>query len=307
MIVQPFQRLPFETIADRHPHPYFEAMEKSVALESAHFGAHRVHVREMGTGAPLLLIHGLMTTSYSWRFVIGPLAKRFRVIAPDFVGCGRSDKPLDRVYSARNLAVWIGELQRTLDVRGCAVVGNSLGGHISRRLALDDPGAMRILVDIHSPLLPEARYTALHLALAMPGAKALLRALIHRDPLRWAHRNVHYFDESRKSLEEAHEYGDPLATREGALAFAHWLEETMAPEGFREMKRDLDALALAKKSFPVPLKLIYARRDPMVKPANGEQMARWFPDAEMLWLEESSHFPQVDSPDALVSAVCRWC
>lgn len=303
----PFARLPFEAIADRHAHAYFASSEKIIELESAHFGAHRVHVREMGAGAPLLLIHGLMTTSYSWRFVLAPLAKHFRVIAPDFVGCGRSDKPLDCVYSARNLATWIGELQRALGIRGCAVVGNSLGGHISRRLALDDPGAMKILVDIHSPVVPEARYAALHVAMAMPGVKALLRTLIHRDPLRWAHRNVHYFDESRKSLEEAHEYGDPLASREGAMAFTHFLEETMAPNGFREMKRDLEALAAAKRPFPVPLKLMYARRDPVVKPSNGERMARWFPDAEIVWLEESSHFPQVDSPDALVSAILRWC
>jgi pimeloyl-ACP methyl ester carboxylesterase len=303
----PFRRLPFESIVEKHPHRYFESQGRMLDLESAHFGIHRVHVREMGSGPPLLLIHGLMTTSYSWRFVIGPLSSRFRVIAPDLVGCGRSDKPLDCVYSVRNLAVWIGEVQRALDVRGCAVVGNSLGGHLCRRLALDDPGAMRLLVDIHSPLLPEARYTALHVAMATPGAKRILLALIHRDPLRWVHRNVHYFDESKKSLEEAHEYGDPLATREGALAFAHFLEETMAPSGFREMTSDLEALANAKKSFPVPLKLLYARRDPMVKPGNGERMARWFPDAEFVWLENSSHFPQVDTPEVLIDAVSRWC
>lgn len=300
----PFKRLPFDRIAERHPHDFWKSKETALELESAHFGIHEAHVREMGSGPPLLLVHGLMTTSYSWRFVIGPLSTKFRVIAPDLVGCGRSDKPLDCVYSVRNLAVWVGEVQRALGIRGCAVVGNSLGGHICRRLALDDPESMRILVDIHSPVVPEGRYTALHLAMATPGAKRLLLALIHRDPLRWAHRNVHYFDEGKKSLEEAHEYGDPLATRDGALAFAHFLEETMAPSGFREMCADLEK---CRAKFPVPLKLIYARQDPMVKPANGEQMARWFPEAEFVWLENRSHFPQVDSPDVLVEAISRWC
>jgi hypothetical protein len=41
------------------------------------------------------------------------------------------------------------------------------------------------------------------------------------------HRNVHYFDEELKSLEEAHAYGDPLATPEGSRAFACYLAETM--------------------------------------------------------------------------------
>ena len=66
---EPFRRLPFESIAEKHPHRYFESRGTNVDLESAHFGIHRAHVREMGTGTPLLLIHGLMTTSYSWRFV----------------------------------------------------------------------------------------------------------------------------------------------------------------------------------------------------------------------------------------------
>lgn len=301
--------MPFEEIPEKpkRAHAYFESKARAITLESAHFKKHNVHVREMGKGTPLLLVHGLMTTSYSWRYVMKPLAERFHVIAPDLVGAGRSDKPLDCVYSARNLGVWIAELQRAMDIRGCAVVGNSMGGYVARRLALDDPKAMRLLVDIHSPNLPEARYSALHFALAMPGAKALLRAMVHRDPLRWAHRNVHYWDESLKSIEEAHEYGDPLKSREGVLAFAHFLEDTMGPAGFREMKRDLEALATEKKSFPVPLKLLYARRDPMVSPRNGEQMQAWFPDAEFTWLEESSHFPQVDSPDTLVAELLRWC
>lgn len=306
--MEPFEPLPLEHLPEkpRLPHAYFDAGARAVRVDSERFGAHEAHVRELGAGPPLLLVHGLMTTGYSWRYVIAPLARRFRVIAPDLVGCGRSDKPAG-AYTVEALASWLGDLVRALGVRGCAVVGNSLGGHVCRRLALDDPGAMRALVDIHSPVLPEARYAALHAALAVPGARALLGALIRRDPRRWAHRHVHYFDETRKSLEEAREYGEPLATDEGARAFARWLSDAMAPAGFRAMARDLGALAAAKRPFPVPLTLVYARRDPMVRPENGAQMARWFPDAELVWLERSSHFPQVDTPDELVAIVERRC
>lgn len=297
--MNPFEQGAFRELPDlpRKPHRYEETAARTIALEVEPFGKHDVHVREMGSGEPLLLIHGLMTTSYSWRYVMAPLAERFHVIAPDLVGCGKSDKP-DCLYSARNLARWIGAFQRAMDIRGCAVVGNSLGGYLSRRLALDDREAIRALLDIHSPVFPEVRYSALQIAMSIPGANRLLAKLVARDPLKWAHGNVHYYDESLKSLEEARAYA--LTTPESVRAFAHYLKDTMAPAGFREMERDLEA---CNGTFPIPLTLVYARRDPMVKPINGERMSKMFPSAKMIWLEESSHFPQVDSPEKLVEII----
>src|SRR5204863_149575 len=75
---------------------------------------------------------------------------------------------------------------------------------------------------------------ALRLALAIPGARRLLSWMIRRNPIQWAHRNVHYWDESLKSLEEAHEYGDPPATAVGTPAFIQFLAETMHPAPVRQ-------------------------------------------------------------------------
>lgn len=53
----------------------------------------------------------------------------------------------------------------------------------------------------------------------VPGVAAGLRRVVRHDPLRWAHRNVRYYDETLKSLEEAREYGEPLARAAGARSF----------------------------------------------------------------------------------------
>jgi pimeloyl-ACP methyl ester carboxylesterase len=306
--MRPFQQLRFEALPEepRIPHDYARMRAHEVVVRSRALGDVRTHVRELGEGPPLLLVHGLMTTSYSWRWVVGALARRFRVIAPDLPGCGRSEKPLEPVYSASNMGAFLGELAGALDVRGCPVVGNSLGGFLAMRMVLDDPGAASRLLVIHSPIFPQARYHALRTALAVPGTKRLLLRVIRRDPERWAHRNVHYFDETRKSREEAREYGAPLATEEGAMGFVKYLAETVAPEGFATLVRDLAARHARGAAFPVPLALVYARRDPMVPPWNGERLARLVPGAQIEWLEDSSHFPQVDSPERLVELVERW-
>jgi pimeloyl-ACP methyl ester carboxylesterase len=293
MVERPFRRLPFSAVPEkpRRSHPYFDAPTRTIEVPSAHFGRLRVQVREHGSGPPLLLIHGLMTTSYSWRYLLEPLGARFRVVAPDLPGCGASDKPAVP-YGAAQLAAFIGEFQHAVGIRGCLAVGNSLGGYLCMRAALADPTTFARLVNIHSPAFPLVRLRALAAALAVPGARALLRWWIRRAPLSWAWRNVHYYDESLKSLEEAHAYGDPLATDAGVRAFVRYLAETMAPRDFAAFVDELRA-----RAFPVPLLLVYSRLDPLVPPATGARLHTLVPGARLEWLDDTSHFAHVDSPE----------
>lgn len=300
--VTPFRQLPFERLPERpkRPHIYFDLEEREVTVESEPFGRVVVRYREHGQGPLLLLIHGLMTSSYSWRYLFSELGARYRMIAPDLVGAGRSDKP-DRSYRSSALATFIGELGRALSIRGCDVVGNSLGGYLCMQLALQDRGAMRRLVNIHSPGLPMPRLYALRAALALPGSRRFLSWMIARDPLRWAHRNVHYWDEGAKSLEEARAYGEPLATEEGRAAFARYLFETLDPA---DMARFAERLAAGE--LAVPMRLIYARRDPMVPPIIGKRLHRLVPGADLVWLDDCSHFAHVDRPKTIASAIDEY-
>src|SRR5690349_1242694 len=64
----------------------------------------RLHVEERGHGAPIILLHGLGMSGFTWRHIAPELAATHRVIAIDLKGFGRSDKPLDTTYSARDQA-----------------------------------------------------------------------------------------------------------------------------------------------------------------------------------------------------------
>jgi pimeloyl-ACP methyl ester carboxylesterase len=305
-VARPFERGRFDDLPSEptRPHPYRDSAAREVTVDSRPFGRMSVHYREWGSGPPLLLVHGLMTTSYSWRYVLEPLGRHFRLIVPDLPGCGRSDKP-DGHYGAEAIAVAIGEIQQALGIRGCAAIGNSLGGYLCMRLALSDAGAFSGLVNIHSPGVPEARLHALHGALAVPGMRRLLAWWMRREPLRWAHANVHYHDESLKSVEEAREYGAPLATAEGGRAFTGYLAESLSPAEMRDFVRALEQRREQGLAFPMPLCLI-SRVDPMVPPRIGERLHALVPSAEMHWLDDSSHFAHVDSPERLVPIALRF-
>jgi pimeloyl-ACP methyl ester carboxylesterase len=299
--------LRFEEIpeAPRLAHAYAQSEARDTVVESRHFGRHRVHWREHGSGPPLLLVHGLMTTSYSWRYVIEPLGRRFRVIAPDLPGCGRSDKP-DVRYRGGALATWLGEFCDEVGIRGCVAIGNSLGGYLCMQAALADPRLFARLVNVHSPGVPEPRLWALSAALSVPGVAAMLARWVRRDPERWAHANVHYWDETLKSREEAREYGAPLATIEGSRAFTRYLADTVSPTEMRALVRALEQRRAEGSGFPVPLLLVYSRVDPMVPPRIGEQLSALLPGAPLVWLDDSSHFAHVDSPERLLEPVLAF-
>ncbi len=274
------------------PHGWSALRQETLRVASKHFGDTEVHARSLGQGEPLVLVHGLMTSSYSFRYVFAPLAERFEVIAFDLPGAGRSTAP-DVSYGPRELAAFIGEVLRARNVYGARVVGNSMGGYLCMQLAIDDPRAMSRLLNLHSPGLVTPRMIALEAAFGvLPGAERVVDWLVRRDPYRWVHRNVHYFDETLKSREEHKEYGDPLTTPAGRRAFARYLADTLRAS---EMERFEARLAALGGEFPVPLALVYAEKDPMVPPAVGERMRALLPKATFTWLEDASHFAHVDA------------
>lgn len=296
--MRPFQQLAVADLPERphRPHPYFDLPGEELVV-SCPWGPIRTHLRRAGSGPPLLLLHGLMTAGYSWRYVIEPLGEHFSLYIVDLPCAGRSEKP-GRGTRPEEVWAWLSALVDALGIRGTAVIGNSMGGYLAMGWALDDPGAMSRLVNLHSPGFVEPRLYVLHHLMQAPGTRRLLQALIEADPRRWVQRNVHYYDESLKSLEELDEYAAPLLGRDGAGAFARVLRDSMSPYAMKWFQRRLQG-----ESFPVPLQLVYAAQDPIVPPAYGARFAERVPSATLVTLPQGSHFAHVDAPEAFCEAV----
>ncbi|MEN6407954.1 MAG: alpha/beta fold hydrolase [Thermoguttaceae bacterium] len=102
---------------------------------------HRLHYVDEGRGPVLLMVHGNPTWSFYWRDLIGPLSKKFRVVAVDHIGCGLSDKPSPADYSYR-LARRIADLNaliEKLDLRDITLVAHDWGGAIGMGAAVAAP------------------------------------------------------------------------------------------------------------------------------------------------------------------------
>ena len=97
----------------------------------------RMHyVDEGDTSQPTaLLLHGEPSWSYLYRKMIGPLAKKFRVVAPDLIGFGKSDKPTDRkAYSYQNHLDWLSEFIESLDLKNIFLFCQDWGGLLGLRI-----------------------------------------------------------------------------------------------------------------------------------------------------------------------------
>jgi haloalkane dehalogenase len=116
----------------------------------------RIHYVDEGptSAAPVLLLHGEPSWSYLWRKVIGPLvAAGHRVIAPDLVGFGRSDKPAAREdYTYARHVGWMAGLLETLDLRAIHLVCQDWGGLVGLRLAAEHEGRFASVVAANTGL-----------------------------------------------------------------------------------------------------------------------------------------------------------
>lgn len=127
----------------------------NVAVESPELGrsiiagGYQTNVHEHGKGFPLMLIHGSgpgVTAWANWRLVMPELAKQRRVIAPDMLGFGYSERPANPDYQRD---VWVEHAIGVLDALGIEqadMVGNSFGGGIALALAIRYPQRVRRLV-----------------------------------------------------------------------------------------------------------------------------------------------------------------
>ncbi|MBI1903310.1 MAG: alpha/beta fold hydrolase [Planctomycetia bacterium] len=127
---------------------------------TSHFlpiGPHRLHYVDEGAGPPLLLLHGNPTWSFYWRRVIEPWRKKFRVVAPDHIGCGLSDKPGDYEYTLARHIENVLELVRSLDLKEITLVAHDWGGPIGLGAAVAMPERFARLVLLNTAAFRSTR------------------------------------------------------------------------------------------------------------------------------------------------------
>ena len=287
-------------------HTYFDLDSIEVTVKHPDRKAPiNIHCKVSGDGSPLLLIHGLMTSSYSFRYVIPKLAKKYRVYVPDLPGAGRSQAPLDLSMSPQSIAKFLDALVDTLQIEPPYMVGNSLGGYQTLWFATLFPASVRRLIVIHAPGFFQLQNFGLRFLLSSPVGRALFRKHIYRDPEGFVARNIHYYDSTIMSREEAREYSSIFHVRARTDLFIRIFRECFDPRHMRELEKRLSIMKHDRQPL-VPTRLFWAKRDVLVPASFGHRYQKLLPSAELVWFDHAGHFVQVDDPERTVREIMRF-
>lgn len=117
-------------------------------------GGHAMHFVDEGAGDPILMVHGNPTWSFYYRGLIGAFRNSHRVVAPDHIGMGLSDKPQQYNYTLETHISNLSWLIEQLDLRNITLVVHDWGGAIGLGAAVDQPDRFKRLVVLNTAAFP---------------------------------------------------------------------------------------------------------------------------------------------------------
>jgi len=264
----------------------------------------RLHYVDEGSGEPIVMLHGNPTWSYLYRNFIPPLSKTHRCLAPDYMGFGRSDKPLDKPYTLRQHIENFTAFALGLDLREATLVMQDWGGPIGLGFATKHPDRIKRLVILNTWAfrLPEGTSLAplLELFRQPHTGEALVQGL-NLFVEGFFPAGIHHKERISEELMRA--YRSPFPdwnSRYGTLAFPRDIPVGEAHPSTPTMGEIQDALPkLADK----PAVIIWGVHDPAIPPLLIDAWTQVFPNAEVHRLETASHFLQEDEPEQIVTYI----
>lgn len=278
-----------------------------IEKKSVRLHGHRVVYRIGGRDAPgrrpvVLLVHGMAGSSATWRHIMGALAARYIVIAPDLPGHGESDKPRQD-YSLGAHANALRDLLLTLGVEQVTVVGQSLGGGIAMQLAYQHPRHCERLVLVSSGGLGQDVSWMLR-ALAFPGVEYLAPAIFPsfvRDAGNSVSRALGRLGIRAPRIEEEWRAYASLTDPETRAAFLRTLRAVVDVSGQAVSARDrLHMSAL------MPTLIVWGERDRIIPVSHARHAHDTLPGSRLVIFEESGHFPHTEEPERFVEVLTEF-
>ena len=245
-------------------------------------GAFETNVHDIGAGRPVLFIHGSgpgVSAWANWRLAMPVIAKQARVIAPDMVGFGYTDRPAGITY---NMDTWVQQaldLLDALDLPQVDLIGNSFGGALALALSIRAPERVRRLVLMGSVGVPFP---------ITPGLDAV-----------WGYEPSL---QRMRELLDIFAYDRKLATNE----LAQLRYEASIRPGFQESfaamfpaprQRWVDAMTSAEadiRRIAQQTLVVHGREDRVIPLATSLTLSNWIPRAQLHVFGQCGHWTQIE-------------
>jgi pimeloyl-ACP methyl ester carboxylesterase len=278
--------------------------EETLTAHELTLHGHRVTYRTAGEGPPLLLLHGVTTSSQTWESVAPRLSEQFTLIAPDLLGHGASAAPRGD-YSLGAHASGARDVLTALGHDRVTVVGHSLGGGVAMQFAYQFPERCKRLVLVSSGGLGREVHLVLRAA-ALPGADWVLPMLTDARVLGVARglggvlRRVRLAPSGDVDvLARGFASLDNAGSR---AAFLHTLRAVVEPGGQRVSAHDRLELAAL-----IPSLIVWGERDSIIPLAHGEAAHAAMPGSRLEIFPGAGHMPHDADPERFASVLTDFC
>ena len=242
----------------------------------------RTNYHDVGSGHPALLIHGSgpgVSGWANWRMTIPVLSQVSRVIVPDMVGFGFTDRPTGVQY---NLDKWVAQvigLMDALKIEQTDLVGNSFGGALALALAIRHPQRVRRLVLMGSAGVHFELTDGLDLAWGYTPSIANMRKLLDvfaydRNLVTDELAELRYKASIQPGFQEAFSSMFPAPRQNGVKAL---------------MSKEEDIRALPHDTI-----VIHGREDQIIPLANSVTLANWIPRSQLHVFGRCGHWTQIE-------------
>ncbi len=252
---------------------------------------YQTNLHDQGEGFPVLLIHGSgpgVTAWANWRGIIPQLARTRRVVAPDMLGFGYSERPADGQYNQQR---WVEHAIGVLDALGIAqadVVGNSFGGGLALALAIRHPGRVRRLVLMGSVGVRFPLTEGLDQTWGYTPSLDNMRKLL----------DLFAYDRSRVT--------DELARLRYEASIRPGFQESFAAMFPPPRQNGVDDLASSEeeiRALPHEALIIHGREDRIIPLQASQTLAQWLTKSQLHVFGQCGHWTQIEHAERFARLV----
>ena len=265
-----------------------------VQEKTTRVGGMTIFYREAGAGEPILLLHGVPTSSYLWRRLLPRLARFGRAVAPDHYGFGRSDKPAEADYSVLGYVRYLEGFTAALGLDRLHLIVHDFGGPFGLAFAITHPERIRSLVILNTIFYSDYEWHPLAQIWRTPGEGERLmagwtRERFGRGMLKWLAR-----PESLTAA-DLDAYYEPIADPAMRAAILKLYRNT-TPSDHPEWEGRL-------RSLGVPALIIWGRQDPFLPAGWAERFHQDLKGSTLSILDDAGHFAPEDQPEQVAQLI----
>jgi pimeloyl-ACP methyl ester carboxylesterase len=255
----------------------------------------RSPVLEAGPEAPaeaVVFVHGNPGSIHDWERLLEATGENGRAIALDMPGFGDADKPKDFPYTIEGYAAHLGGALEQLGVERAHIVVHDFGGPWGLRWAVDNPDAYASTTLVDTGILYGYSWHAMARIWRLRGVGELFFKLTTRSAARSALKR----GQPKPLPEEAFELFYKANKDKGTQRAILRLYRASPPSA-------LEPLGPPLREMNRPTLVVWGAHDPYIKVEYAERQRETFPDAEVVVLEESGHWPMWDAPEEMEAAI----